>query len=377
MVRNYLKIAGRQLLKNKGFSVINIAGLAIGMASAILILLWIQNERSYDSFHEKKDRIYEVWNRVAFEGKLSCWNSVPAPAGPVLEKDLPEVERAVRAIGAGNLLFTFGEKKLMQSGMIVDSGFLQVFTFPMLAGNPVTALHEKHSVVLTEKAARAIFGQADPLGKTVRIDNSDHFTVTGIVQDPPLNSTISFDYLLPWSAQKKTGKADFGWNDNSTNTYLLLKENADPVAMGRKLKNLKQRYDGEAKALKWEFFAYPMERWYLYSSFTNGVEDGGGPIALIRLFGIIAGFILLIACINFMNMSTARSEKRAKEVGIRKVSGARKGSLIFQFIGESIFTASLAGIGAVLVVLICLPAFNQLTGKSLVLDFTKAHTWRP
>ncbi|WP_341840428.1 ABC transporter permease [Chitinophaga caseinilytica] len=375
MVRNFLKIAGRHMLNSKGFSFINIAGLAIGMASAILILLWIQDERSYDNFHEKKDRIYEVWNRVASEGKLSSWSGVSALTGPVLENDLPEVEKAVRVKANGSLLFTVGEKKVNQSGLLVDEGFLQMFTFPMLTGNLATALRDKHSVVLTEKSAKTFFGDGNALGKLVKIDNGELFTVTGIVKDPPRNSYFSFDYLVPWAAQENPNGSEFGWNDNGTNTFLLLKENADFAVMSGKLKDLKQRYDGEAKTLKWEFFAYPMARWRMYSSFTNGVEDGGGRIALIRLFAVIAGFILLIACINFMNMTTARSEKRAKEVGIRKVSGARKSALVFQFVGESVCTALLAGIMAVVIVMGCMPAFNQLTEKDLFLDFTNVYTW--
>ncbi|MEO5681739.1 MAG: ABC transporter permease [Chitinophagaceae bacterium] len=376
MIRNFFKVAYRNLVRNKGFSAINITGLAVGMAAAILILLWIQDERSYDGFHLKKDRIYEVWNRVPSEGKIACWNSVPAPLAHVLETDLPEVERAVRVNQNNTFLFSVADKKIMKSGMVVDTGFLQLFSFPLLKGNAATALNDLHSVVLTEKAAKSLFGNEEPMGKLIKIDNKDNFTVTGVLKDLPANTRFNFEYLLTWSAYLKYRQAvDLGWNDNSTHTYVLLKENAGFAAVTAKIKGLKQRYSDEARSIKWELFLYPLSRWRLYSSFTNGAEDKGGRSTFVQLFSIIAGFILLIACINFMNLSTARSEKRAKEVGIRKVIGAQKSSLISQFIGESVFIALLAGIAAIFIVQVSLPAYNQLTEKSLFIDFGSSYTW--
>jgi ABC-type antimicrobial peptide transport system permease subunit len=375
MLRNFLKVAYRNLIRNKGFSFINITGLAIGMAAAILILLWIQNELSYDNFHKNKDRIYEVWNRVPDDGKIYCNNSVSTPLARILEKDIPEVERAVRTNWGNTILLSVGDKKIMQSGNIVDTGFLQMFSFPMLKGNPSTALNDMHSVVLTEKTAKSLFGNEDPLGKTIKIDNKDNFTVTGILKDLPNNTRFNFGYLLPWSYIKYGAGQDLGWADNSILTYVMLKPNASYTSASLKIKTLRQKYDDESKKIKWEFFLYPLSRWHLYSSFTDGKEDGGGLYTFIRLFGIIAGFILLIACINFMNLSTARSEKRAKEVGIRKVVGAQKSSLIGQFIGESVFIALLAGIVAIMIVQACLPGYNSLLNNRLFLDFGSIYTW--
>jgi len=376
MIKNYIKIALRNLWRHKGFSLINITGLAVGMAAAILVLLWIKNELSYDGFHKNKDRIYEVRNHVSFNGKITCGNSVSEPTASALEKDVPEVERAVRSGEYGNLLLSVGDKKIIKAGNIVDTGFLQIFSFPMLKGDPSTALNDMHSIVLTEKTAKSLFGEDDPMGKIIRIENKDNFTVTGILKDLPNNTRFNFDYLLPWSYKKSHAKGmDFGWNDNSTPTYVMLRPNANYAAAALKIKDLKQHYSDNAKKMKWELFIYPLKRWRLYSSFTNGVEDNRGRSTFVKLFGIIAGFILLIACINFMNLSTARSEKRAKEVGIRKVVGASKGSLIGQFIGESIFLAFLAGIAAVIIVLISLPAYNQLTGKNLFINFGSIYTW--
>ena len=375
MLTTYFKIAIRNLFRNKGFSAINITGLAVGMAAAILILLWIQNEYSYDSFHKNKDRIYEVWNRVPFDGEISCDDGVSAPTAPAIEKDLPEVERAVRVNQGNSFLLSVGDKKLIIQGNAVDTGFLQMFSFPMLKGNPYTALKGPYSVVLTEKTAKSLFGNKEAMGKIIKFDNKDNFTVTGILKDLPNNTRFDFEYLLPWSSIKYGEGQDLGWNDNSTPTYVMLKPNAKYATVASKIKGLKQKYSDEAKKMKWELFLYPLERWRLYSSFTDGEEDAGGRSTFVKLFGIIAGFILLIACINFMNLSTARSEKRAKEVGIRKVSGARKSSLISQFIGESILIAFLAGILGIFIVLIFLPSFNQFVDKKLFIDFGNIYTW--
>ena len=376
MIRNFFKVTYRNLLRNKGFSTINITGLAIGMAAAILILLWIQDEVSYDNFHENKDRIYEVWNHVPFEGTVSSWNSVSAPTARAMEKDIPEVERAVR-LEQTSFLLSVGDKKVIKTGNAVDTGFLQMFSFPMLKGNPATALNETYSVVLTEKTAKILFGNEEALGKIVKFENKYNFTVTGILQDLPNNTRFNFDYLLPWSytyVQHREG-ADLGWHDNSTPTYVMLRPHTSYATAAAKVKGLKQQYDDEAKKMKWALALYPLSHWRLYSSFTNGVEDNGGRSTFVKLFGIIAGFILLIACINFMNLSTARSEKRAKEVGIRKVVGAQKSSLISQFIGESVFLSFLAGIVAIVIVMISLPGYNQLTEKKLFLDFSNIYTW--
>jgi len=375
MIRNFFKIAYRNVLRNKGFSAINITGLAVGMAAAILILLWIQDELSYDNFHTNKDRIYEVWNRVPMDGKISSWNSVSAPAARALEKDVPEVERAVRVSWDSKFLMSVADKKIIKTGYIVDTGFLQMFSFPMLKGNPSTALNDMHSLILTEKTAKSLFGNEDAMGKIVKNQDKENFTVTGILKDLPGNSRFNFEFLLPWSFIKYGEGKDLGWGDNSTSTYVMLNQNTTYAAASPKIKVLKQKYSDEAKTMKWELFLYPLSRWRLYSSFTNGVEDNGGRSTFVKLFGIIAAFILLIACINFMNLSTARSEKRAKEVGIRKVVGAQKSSLISQFIGESVFIAFLAGIAAIIIVQLSLPAYNQLTSKNLFLNFDSIYTW--
>jgi putative ABC transport system permease protein len=373
MIKNFFKVAWRNLLRNKAFSFINISGLSIGMAAAILIMLWIQSEINYDQFHEKKPRIYEAWNKATFSGKLQCWSTTPKILARTIEKDIPEIERAVRVDWNRNFLFSIGDKRIMANGHMVDTGFLQVFSFPLVKGDANTALNRDYSVILTQSAAKKVFGDEEPMGKTIKIDNKDNFTVTGILEDPPENSRFKFEYLIPWSYIIKRNDDDSSWGNNSTKTYALLKENASIVAANAKIKGIKVKYSKDEDPT-WEMFLYPISRWHLHSSFKAG-QEAGGLIEFVKLFGIIAAFILLIACINFMNLSTARSEKRAKEVGIRKVVGAQRKSLIGQFIGESILLSTIAGILALLLVQIALPAFSQLTDKKLYVGYNDLTFW--
>lgn len=372
MFLNYFKIAVRNLLKSKGFSLINIIGLSIGMASAILILLWIYDEVQYDQFHEKKDRIYEAWNRHTFDGKPACWNTTPKVLARYITNDFPEVERTARVNWANNYLLSVGEKSMMVKGNIVDSTFLQVFSFPAFKGDIKTALYDNSSIVITRSLAKKLFDSEDVLGKTIKVDDKDVFKVAAVLQDLPHNTRFDFEYLLPWSYLRKTGGDDEYWGNNSTRNYVLLKPNVNLAAVQARMAGLRKKYDQSEP--DGQFFLYPISRWRLYSNFENGKESGG-LIEYLKIFGLIAVFILLIACINFMNLSTARSEKRAKEVGIRKVIGAMKSNLVGQFLGESILIALLAGIVALLLVSLSLPAFNQLTTKFLRIPFGSGGFW--
>ena len=235
MLKNFFKVAFRNLWRSKGFSAINIIGLAIGMGSAIIILLWIQNEVSYDQFHEKKDRIYEAWNRASFDGKLMSWNTTPKILARTLEKDLPEVEQATRVQWKNGALFEIGEKKLIIFGNQVDSNFLQMFSFPLIKGDPKTALKEMYSIVLTEKLAIKLFGKEEAMGKIIKISHNNNFTVTGILKDLPNNTRFDFEYLLPWSFLRKNGGDDSYWGNNSTRTYVLLKPNTSLASVEPKM----------------------------------------------------------------------------------------------------------------------------------------------
>ncbi len=349
-------------------------GLAIGMASASLILLWIQNEVSYDRFHAKENRLYMMCNRAKFDGVISVWGSTPKVLAPTLKKEFPEVDDAVRMANA-NFLFTVGDKHFNMAGNFTDSGFLNMFSFPLLKGNASRALNSNYQIVLTESCAKKLFGKEDPMGKVVQVDSADNFVVTGVLKDLPANTQFNFEYLLPWSYMRKLGWDDDFWGNNSITTYMTLKPGIMETVFDARVKNIVLDHSkGNADNLNNEIFLHPVAKWHLYSWFVNGKIEGG-LISTIRLFAIIAGFILLIACINFMNLSTARSEKRAREVGIRKVVGAPKIKLIGQFLGESITIAMLAGIVALIIVQLSLSGFNLLVNKKLSIDFGSPIFW--
>ncbi|HVY75067.1 MAG TPA: ABC transporter permease [Puia sp.] len=373
MVRNYFLVAIRNLKRNKVFSAINILGLSIGMASAVLILLWVQNEMSYDRFHKKGDRLYEMYNRATMNGTISCWDFTPKIMAPTLKKDYPEVEDAVRFSNA-NFLFSVGDKHLNLAGNFTDSGFLRMFSFPLVKGNPSTALASLNRLVLTESGARKLFGDEDPMGKTVKVDSNNYFTVAGVLKDLPNNTQFHFDYLLPWSYLTKLNWDDNYWGNNSTRTYITLKPGISEAAFDKRVKDIVISHATPGSTLNTEIFLHPVSKWHLYSRFENG-QIAGGQIEIVRLFIIVAIFILLIACINFMNLSTARSEKRAKEVGIRKVSGAPKAKLVMQFLMESVLISVFAGVLALMIVQVSLSSFNLLVSKSLFINFSNPVFW--
>ncbi|MDR6804486.1 putative permease [Dyadobacter sp. BE34] len=370
MLKNYLKIAFRNLLRNKAFSSINILGLSVGMASAVLILFWMYNEISYDRFHKNKDYLYEAWNRGTFDGKLQCWNSTPQVLGPTLKTEYPEVSHISRNYSRW-FVTRAGDKKISSEAIITDPAFLSMFDFPLLQGNAQTALNSVGSMVVTQKMAIKMFGTEDVLGKVISIDQ-DNFTITGVMRNLPPNTAFKFEYILPIEYLKKIGSAYDGWMFNSVHTYVQLKSGTNPEAFAKKIRDITIRHSNKTE--EHEVFLHPISQWHLYSNFENG-KVVGGRIAIVRLFGIIAAFILLIACINFMNLSTARSEKRAKEVGIRKTAGAPKSLLVGQFIGESILIAMIAGTIALLAVYLTLPAFNTLIGKELEVPVSNPAFW--
>ena len=372
MFKNYFKIAFRNLSRNKGYSILNISGLAIGMASALIILLWVENEVSYDRFYQNSDRLYQSWNMDRGNDGINCWNVTPKILGPTLKQDYAEIEKSTRVNWDATILFTVGEKKVNITGTMVDPDFLTMFTFPFLKGDMNTALNRPNDIVITEKLSKELFGAGEAMGQTVRLDNKYNFTVSAVMKDLPNNTQFDFQYLLPWSFMQTRKEDDSTWGNNSTRNYVLLKPNTDITAVNKKIRDIYIKHSDPGVTTT--SFLYPVSRLRLYSFFENG-KPAGGKIATVKVFILIAAFILLIACINFMNMSTARSEKRAKEVGIRKVVGAQKGSLIGQFLGESVLIAFIAGIFALVIVQLCLPAFNLLTQKQLAIEFGSLSFW--
>ena len=370
MIRNYLKIAWRNLQKNKAFSFLNISGLAIGMASAVLILLWVQNEVSFDQFHKNKDFIYEAWNRGQMDDKIQCWENTPQILGPTLKKDYPEVASMARTVKTWKVT-SVGDKKFSTESMIVDPEFLKIFSFRFVQGNGNTALENPNAVVITQKMAKRMFGDQDPMNQILRVDTMNYI-VSGIMEDLPPNTRFSFDFLVNWNMVKALGWEDAFWENNFVNTFVLLKPEVNPVVFNNKIRTISQVHS--KGVVKEEIFLHPLAQWHLYSRFENG-KVSGGEIETVRLFMVIAAFILLIACINFMNLSTARSEKRAKEVGIRKVSGAHQSALIMQFLGESLLISAISGVLGLMLVQLFLPSFNLLIGKTLFLPFSNVYFW--
>jgi len=374
MIRNFLKIAFRSLWRNKSFSIINISGLAIGMAAAILILLWVQNELSYDRFYTSTDRIAQLFSRDINNGQLNVWGNTSGLMAQELKKSYPEVEDAAR-FRTVYFLTTVGDNHFNSEGAFADSTFLSVLDFPLLEGNAKSALSDNHNIVITQSLAIRLFGKADAMGKTVRIDSTENFKVTGVLKDLPGNTQFTYQYLLPWSFTTRLGwDRNQSWASTNAATYILLKQGASMSVFDQKIKNIVKGHINQGDGSKRETFTQPVSRLHLYSRQENGrlVE---GRIEMVRMFIIIAVFILLIACINFMNLSTAKSEKRAKEAGIRKVVGARKNSLIFQFIGESTIIAIIAFGIALFLVQISLPAFNDVVGVPLSIDFGSLNWW--
>jgi putative ABC transport system permease protein len=371
MLKNYFKIAWRNILRSKGYALINIGGLGIGMASAILILLWIQNEVSMDREHPKSDRIYRMYNRDTFSGEPWVWGTTPKIMGPTLQKDYPEVEQAVR-INHANFHFTVDDNKTNESGRFVDPEFLDVLDFPTIAGDRSTALTDPYSMVVTEDFAKKLFGTEMAVGNSVRIDSADIFRVTAVLENIPNNTRFKSDFFLSWEYMKKLGWDDEYWGNNSVETYVLLAENASHEAFNEKVRTISQSHtNGETTS---EVFGYPLTQVHLYGKSENG-KLVAGRVVTVRMFGFIAAFILVIACINFMNLSTARSEKRAKEVGLRKAVGAARSSLILQFIAESTLIALISGLFGLLIVQLVLPSFNTLVGKQLYLPYASVVFW--
>ena len=370
MFSNYFKVALRNLWRSKGFSALNITGLAVGMASAILICLWIYNEVSYDRFHKNGDNLYWAWNRGVFNNQLQCWDNTPKVLGKAMKLEFPEVDKVTRTNHRW-FVTHYEDLNVTSEALIADPAFLTMFSFPMKKGNPQTALSGVYSIVITEKMATKIFGREDPMNKVIRID-SNNFTVKGVMEDLPNNTMFSFEFILPWEYMTATNQDDDNWGNNSAFTFVQLKEGVNRTSFAEKLKGITIRHtNGEEQQ---EIFLHPIDKWHLYSKFENG-KIIGGRIETVRLFIIIASFILLIACINFMNLSTARSEKRAREVGIRKMAGANKSLLVGQFLGESILIALISGLLALFIVYLALPSFNLLIAKQLTIPFGNIYFW--
>jgi predicted permease len=353
MLRNYLKTALRVIQKHKAFSFINITGLAVGMACCVLILLWVQDELSYDRFHENHKQLYRLI--LKHEGK---WlTASPWALAPTLKKDYEEVALYTR-YAQRSFVASHGERSFYETVAFVDPDFFKMFTFPLIDGNPETLFPTNNSGVITEKTAKKYFGNESPVGKSLMLDTDSEFTVTGIIEDVPTNSHMSFDILAPVKIFGEE-RLNTWWLESSS--YIKLNKNVSPDVFREKISGVVMKYDKRTQA---ENIAgiQPLARIHLYD------VRGGGNILYVYIFSTIAVFILLIACINFMNLSTARGGTRAKEVGMRKVVGARRSNVIKQFFGESLLLAAIALCVALGLVFLLLPAFNNIAQKNLSLS---------
>jgi ABC-type antimicrobial peptide transport system permease subunit len=376
MLKNYFTTALRNLWKNKAFSAINSTGLALGMACSLLILLWVQDERSVDAFHQNGKNLYYIYERNVLSGKTNAWYWTQGPLAEQLKKEIPEIPQATPISWSNTNTFAVGSKILKEDGYSAGAGFFTMFSYPLLEGNAKDALNSPVSISISRKMANDLFGSpAAAIGKTLRYENKKDFTVTAIFEDLPSNVSDKFNYIIPWTAYEEENAWAKGWTSVDPRTCILLRPDADPALVEKKIAHFLDKFATELKGSVPTVLALQrFDQYYLHSDFKNGVP-AGGRIGYVRLFSLVALFILLIACINFMNLTTARSVKRSKEIGIRKVIGAVRGLLIRQFIGEAILMALLSVILALLLVGVVLPAFNQLTGKQIQLPYSQWTFW--
>ncbi len=376
MLKNFILVTLRNLRRNTLYSVINISGLSIGIACSILILLWVQDETSFDKFIPKVNKIHQVWVNAYFDNSIQSWNSVPLPTYMEMKEAHAKITNTVVMGWGATRLLALEDQRIMKRGYFASEEFFDIFEFPMAIGDRTTVLDDPSSIVISEELAEAFFGSEDPIGKFLKVDDTSTLQVTGVFKDVPQNSTFQFDYIIPWKHREATQQwvrdNTTNWGNYSFQVFLELNGDADGLAVEESVKNMLME-KGEDD-MERAFFLHPMKRWRLHSNFENGVS-AGGQHEYVTLFTAIAMFILVIACINFMNLATARSEKRAREVGIRKSLGSKRSQLIFQFYGESIVISIISYLIAILLVLMLLPSYNNLVDKSLWIDFQSSQFW--
>jgi len=374
MIRNYLKIAWRNLFRNKAFSITNLLGLIIGISCTMLILLWVQDELTYDKFHKNYDNIYQVIANRDFKNEIFTDRNMMFPLSKSLETGYPQIRNAVVVTYPQSHTLKFGNAQLKKTGYTVGGKFFDMFSWKVLRGNAAAAITDPTSIVLTQSTAKAFFGNEDPLNKVLKYDNDRDLKVAAVVADPPGNSSFQFDYIHAFNYSDPRVQRDMNeWINSSWNVFVQVAPGTTAAQIGKIINNdiIKKHSPNEKIST---YFAFPMNRWRLHSDFKEG-KNIGGMIEYVRLFSIIAVIILLIACVNFMNLSTARSEKRAKEVGIRKTLGSDRKQLAIQFFCESMILAVIAFLVSILAVYLLLPSFNLLVNKQLSLPFGQPFYW--
>lgn len=376
MFKLNLKIALRNLWKNKSYTLINVGGLAIGLASCMLLLMYVAYEWSFDKQSVNSDRTYVVYNNFKTDAQTFSWAWTPGLMAKEVQETIPGVAYASHSTYPQRQLISYDQQKIKKKAVYADHAFLKIFDFKFIKGNPATVLNEINSVILTETMAKSLFGDEDPINKTVKLNNAELLKVEAIIEDIPLNSSIRFDYLMPWALYEKLNPwvKKIGWGSNHCLTLVQLQNNtlfnkANAQIEGIYTRHLNNPNDVTSKAL-----LHPLTKWHLYDQFENG-KAVGGRIDQLKLFFVLAFCILLIACVNFMNLSTARSERRSKEVGVRKAIGSSRRSLISQFMLESVLLAVMGMVVAFILVEICLPYFNTLLHIQLKINYTDWKFW--
>ncbi len=370
MLKNFFKTTLRSFRKNYSYSFLNIFGLAVGIACAGLIFLWVEDEVNYDQFNTKKNQLYFVRENQKYDTYTATFYSTPALLAPAMRAEIPGIANTCRTSeGLTSSLFSIGDKSMYASGKFAEPSLFTMFTLPFVQGNAATAFKQLYSIVITEKTAKKFFGDnKNVIGKTVRVDNKQDYVITGVLKDIPENSSMQFEWVAPFQIFYNQNDYLHQWANNSLSTYVELKPGVNVSSVNKLLYNFIQQKEPTSIARP---FLFSMNDWHLRDQFDNGVQTGGGGITYIHLFSAIAWIILLIACINFMNMATARSTKRAKEVGVKKVLGAARKNLAAQFIGEALLLSFIATILAVIIIALVLPAFNTLVVKHLSLGLNK------
>lgn len=379
MLRSYFKIAWRNISRSKGYSILNISGLAIGLAVALLIGLWVYYQYSYDRYLPDARQVYQVARNFNSNGDTLTFTSTSLKLAEVLRHSIPEMQYVAESDGGNGHGLMVGEKKLYLYGPQVASSYLNIFGFPLLEGNPNTALNDPYSIVLTQTTAKALFDNEDPMGKIVRLDNANNLKVTAILKDLPGNSTQQFSYLVPFSLLeivspyvRKQRQGSYG--NNAYSIFVKLAPGHTFTDVRGKLRDIEHTETGNTNAMLSEVILKPMLHWHLYGDYKNGQENGGF-VDYVRIFSIIGILVLLIACINFINLTTARSERRAREVGVRKAVGSPRSQLIIQFLTESLLLTAFAGACALVLVRLALPYFNSMCNCQIDVPIYSPSFW--
>jgi putative ABC transport system permease protein len=368
MIKNFFTVAVRNFLRQRLYSFINVFGLASGLTCALFIYLWVSDETNKDHFHKDSERIFQIVSNLASnDGEIITWTITPGPLADELRENSPEVELAVRTMSTGNILFANGEKNFMESGLYADPGFFNLFSFKIKSGVPNTDTANISSISISDKLAKKLFGNEDPIGKSVKVNNQNDYTIAAVFEDIGTESSLQFEYILPFEIYKKNRGSGFNWGNYDHPLYVKLYDASKAESMMTEANNRRQKAatasgDGGSGT----FYIQPFTEFYLNSQYENG-KPVGGRIKYVRIFSIVAVFVLAIACINFMNMATAKAAGRAKEVGVRKVVGALRQSLIWQFIAESTFISLISMTLAIAIVYLLLPLFNSLVNKQIIL----------